>query len=195
LESKGQLQQRTLEDPHVQIYACGRRDIQAGLIDRRVLATLEFLSASGLDPTVSGLQCGHSFTASTGTDAAGASGSSVDISQINGIPVQGHQGQGSITDITIRRLLTLQGNYKPDQIISLMSYKGQSNTLALPDHTNRLQIEYTPLFGQNKKLSAQIASILKPGQWIKLIQRLGQIPEPTVPIAPSTYATKPGTGG
>ena len=53
LESKDQLQQRILADPHVQIYACGRRDIQAGLIDRRILATLEFLSASGLDPTVS----------------------------------------------------------------------------------------------------------------------------------------------
>ncbi len=48
LMSKAQLQSRVLVDPHVQIYACGRRDIQAGLIDRRVLATIEFLSASGL---------------------------------------------------------------------------------------------------------------------------------------------------
>ena len=35
LMSKEQLQSRVLADPHVQIYACGRRDIQAGLIDRR----------------------------------------------------------------------------------------------------------------------------------------------------------------
>jgi hypothetical protein len=195
LMSKEQLQQRVLADPHVKVYSCGQRDIQAGLIDRRVLATVEFLSGSGLDPTVSRLACGASLTGTGGTDAAGATGSSVDISQINGIPIQGHQGSGSITDITIRRLLTLQGAMKPNQIVSLMSYKGQANTLTLPDHANRIQVTFTPLFGQNKKLSAQITSILQPGQWIKLISRIGQIPEPTVPIAPSKYAIKSGAGG
>ena len=44
--SKEALQQRVLADPHIEIYACGRQDIQAGQIDRRVLATLEFLAAS-----------------------------------------------------------------------------------------------------------------------------------------------------
>jgi len=190
LESKEQLTNRILADPHVQVYACGRRDIQAGLIDRRVLATIEFLSASGLDPSVSGLECGHSLKASFGTDAAGASGSSVDLSKINNIPVLGHQGPGSITDITIRRLLTLQGGLKPDQIISKMTYKGQVNTLALPDHANRIQITFIPLYGQNKKLSREIKAILKPGQWIQLINRIGKIPEPVVPITPSQYAIK-----
>ena len=50
LMSKEQLQTRVLADPHVKIYSCGRRDIQAGLIDRRVLAVIEFLAASGLEP-------------------------------------------------------------------------------------------------------------------------------------------------
>ncbi|MGI8428324.1 MAG: peptidoglycan DD-metalloendopeptidase family protein [Solirubrobacteraceae bacterium] len=195
LESKEQLTNRILVDPHVKIYTCGRRDIQAGVIDRRVLASIEFLSASGLDPTVSGLECGHSLAASSGTDAAGATGSSVDIAKINGIPILGHQGSGSITDITIRRLLTLQGGLKPDQIISLMSFKGQHGTLALPDHTNRIQVVYTPLFGQNKVLSAEIKAILRPGQWVQLISRIGKIPEPTVPTAPSKYAIRTGSGG
>ena len=189
LMSKEQLQNRILQDPHVQIYSCGRRDILAGLIDRRVLATIEFLSASGLDPAVSGLECGHALLTSTaGPNAAGATGSSVDIAKINNIPIAGHQGPGSITDITIRRLLTLQGAMKPDQIISTMSYKGQKNTLALPDHTNRIQVAFTPLFGNNKKLSNEIKTILQPGQWIQLINRISQIPEPVVPIAPSKYA-------
>jgi hypothetical protein len=199
LMSKEQLQQRILADPHVKIYTCGQRDIQAGLVDRRVLAAIEFLSGNGLDPTVSGLVCGHSLTGASGTEAANgstdagtATGSSVDISQINAIPVLGHQGTGSITDIAIRRLLTLQAALKPNQIVSLMSYKGQSNTLALPDHADRLQVTYTPLFGANKTLSAQIASALKPAQWIDLIKRLGQIPEPAVPIATSKYAVKTG---
>jgi hypothetical protein len=179
----------------VQIYACGRRDIQAGLIDRRILGVTEFLSASGLYPTVSGLDCGHSQKGSTGVDAAGATGSSIDISKINNIPIQGHQGAGSITDIAIRRLLTLQGAMKPDEIVSTMSYKGQSNTLSLPDHGNRIQIEFTPLFGGNKKLSAEVKSILRPGQWIKLINHISQIPEPVIPIAPSKYAIKTSRSG
>ena len=195
LMSKEQLQSRVLADPHVQIYACGRRDIQAGLIDRRILGVMEFLSASGLYPTVSGLDCGHSQKATTGVDAAGATGSSIDISKINNIPIQGHQGAGSITDIAIRRLLTLQGSMKPDEIVSTMSYKGQANTLSLPDHGNRIQIEFTPLFGGNKKLSAEVKSILRPGQWIKLINHISQIPEPVIPIAPSKYAIKTSGSG
>jgi hypothetical protein len=195
LMSKQQLQTRVLNDPHVAIYACGRRDIQAGSIDRRILATIEFLSGSGLYPTISGLECGHSLSGSTGVDAAGATGSSVDISAINNVPVLGHQGSGSIVDLTIRRLLTLQGAMKPNEIVSLMSYKGQNNTLALPDHADRLQISFTPLFGENKKLSAEIKSILQPNQWIDLINRIGQIPEPVVPISPSKYAIKVTSGG
>jgi murein DD-endopeptidase MepM/ murein hydrolase activator NlpD len=190
LMSKEQLTNRVLADPHVRIYACGRRDIQAGLIDRRILGVIEFLSASQLYPTISGLKCGNSATGANGVDPAGASGTSMDISAINGIPMLHHQGKGSITDITIRRLLTLQGLYTPDEIVSTMSYKGHTNTLAMPDHANRIQVTYTSLFGQNKKLSNQVASLLKPSQWIQLINRIGKIPEPVVPIAPSKYAIK-----
>ena len=188
LMSKQQLTTRVLSDPHVQVYACGRRDIQGGLIDRRVLAVIEFLSASGLNPDVSGLECGHSATGANGVDSAGATGASVDITKINNIPVLGHQGPGSVTDLAIRRLLTLQGSMRPNQIISDISYKGQPNTLALPDHKNRIQVTFTPDFGTNNKLAKQIKSILQPGQWIQLINRISQIPEPVVPIAPSKYA-------
>ncbi len=195
LMSKEQLEARVLADPHVQIYSCGRRDIQAGLIDRRVLGVIEFLSASGLDPYVSGLACGHSLTATTGVDAAGATGSSLDISKINDIPIEGHQGPGSVADIAIRRLLTLQGTFKPDQIISLMNYKGQTNTLSLPDHANRIQVTYTPQFGANKQLSTEAANVLQPDQWAQLINRIGQLSEPVVPIAPSKYAIRAPSGG
>jgi Transglycosylase SLT domain len=190
LMSKQQLTNRVFEDPHVQIYPCGRRDIEAGLIDRRILAVIEFLSASGLYPDVTGLDCGHSETGDTGTDSAGATGASVDISRINNIPIVGHQGPGSITDTTIRRLLTLQGAMAPDQIISTMSYAGQSSTISLSNHANRIQVTYAPQYGANTKTSAQVADILQPGQWSDLINRLDQIPEPVVPVGPSKYAIK-----
>jgi len=190
LMSKEQLQDRVLQDPNVQIYPCGRRDIQDGAIDRRILAVIEFLSASGLKPDVTGLKCGHTSNAADGVDDAGSTGESVDISAINGIPIQGHQGAGSVTDVAVRRLLTLQGAMQPDEIVSLMSYKGQPTALSLPDHANRIQIAYTPLYGQNNKLSAEVSSILQPQQWTQLINHISKISEPIVPIAPSKYAIK-----
>ena len=40
-------------------------------------------------------------------------GSAVDIAAINGILIAGHQGPGSITELPIQCLLTLQGLMKP----------------------------------------------------------------------------------
>jgi murein DD-endopeptidase MepM/ murein hydrolase activator NlpD len=190
LMSKEALQHRVLTDPAIDIYECGRRDIKAGEIDRRVLATLEFLSASGLKPTVTALHCGHSYLTASGNVSEHSSGSAVDIAKINGIPILGHQGPGSITDITIRRLLTLQGTMKPHQIISLMTFDGADNTLSLPDHNDHIHVGFQPLFGDNAKLGHQLNSALKPSQWVKLIDRLGKIDNPTVPIKPSKYALK-----
>jgi murein DD-endopeptidase MepM/ murein hydrolase activator NlpD len=188
LMSKESLQQRVLSSPNIKIYACGRRDIEAGQVDRRVLATLEFLAASGLKPTVSSLHCGHGYLTTSGNVSEHSTGTAVDIAAINGIPIIGHQGPGSITDITIRRLLTLQGTMKPHQIISLMTFAGTDNTLSLPDHNDHIHIGFRPLFGANPKVSGQLSAVLQPGQWSKLINRLGKIENPTVPTSPSKYS-------
>jgi Transglycosylase SLT domain len=190
LMDKDTLAQRVLADPRIQIYPCGRQDIEAGKIDRRVLATLEFLVASGFDPTVTALECGHSYLTASGNVSEHSTGDAVDIGAVNGIPILGHQGKGSITDLVIQRLLTLQGTMKPHQIISLMTFPGTDNTLALPDHYNHIHVGFRPLYGSNSKLAKQVNAILKPKQWIKLINRLGQIANPTVPVSPSKYALK-----
>jgi hypothetical protein len=194
LMSKTQLEQRVLTDPHVHIYACGRRDVQAGLIDRRVLASIEFLSASGLSPTVSGLECGATPGGANGVDAAGATGASADISAIDGIPLLHHQGRGSIGAIAVRRLLTLQGAMAPNEILSSMSVVGQASTISLPDHANRIQIIYTPAYGSGR-VSARVKSLLRPGQWIQLISRIAQLPEPSVPTTRSAAAIRTHTTG
>jgi murein DD-endopeptidase MepM/ murein hydrolase activator NlpD len=188
LMSKESLQHRVLTDSRVQVYDCGRRDIRAGNIDRRVLATLEFLSASGLKPTVSALECGHSLLTTSGNVSEHSTGSAVDIAAINGIPILGHQGEGSITDMTIRRLLTLQGTMKPHQIISLMTFDGADNTLALPDHNDHIHVGFRPQYGSDSKLGRKLNATLKPKQWIKLIDRLGQIDNPKVLTTPSRYS-------
>ncbi len=188
LESKEQLQQQVLANPDIDIYPCGRQDIQTGQIDRRVLATLEFLAVSDLKPTVSALKCGHSDLTTEGNVSEHSTGDAVDISQINGIPIVGHQGPGSITDTTIRKLLTLQGSMKPHQIISLMTYPGADNTLAMADHYNHIHVGFRPLFAQSASLAGSLSSSITPSQWIKLIARLGEIPDPTVSSGPSAAA-------
>jgi hypothetical protein len=180
------LAKRVLSDPRIQIYPGGRQDIATGQIDRRVLVVLEYLAESGLHPTVSCLRSGHSLMTSSGNVSEHSSGNAVDISAINGIPIVGHQGPGGITETAVRRLMLLQGTLRPHQIISLLDF-GQ-NTLALPDHNDHIHVGFHPMFGENTKLGEQAASVLKPDQWNKLVNHLGQIQNPTVPTTPSRYA-------
>ncbi len=188
LMSKETLARRVLANPRIELYACGRRDVAAGIVDRRVLATLEFLAAGGLKPTVTSLTCGHSRLTTSGNVSEHSTGSAVDIAKVNGIPIAGHQGEGSIADITIRRLLTLQGTVKPHQIISLMTYGGQSNTLALGDHAGHIHVGFRPAYREGAAAAGELDAGLKPSQWIKLIGRLGQIDNPVVDARPSRYA-------
>jgi soluble lytic murein transglycosylase-like protein len=188
LESKEQLQRQVLANDAIDIYSCGRQDIETGQIDRRVLATLEFLAVSDLDPTVSALKCGHSEDTTEGNVSEHFSGDAVDISAINGTPIEGHQGPGSITDTTIRKLLTLQGSMKPHQIISLMSYPGAQNTLAKADHYNHIHVGFAPEGAQSASVGGSLSSSITPGEWIKLISRLGEIPDPSVASGPSSAA-------
>jgi murein DD-endopeptidase MepM/ murein hydrolase activator NlpD len=190
LMSKQALTQRVLSNPRIEIYSCGRRDIQAGVVDRRVLATLEFLAASGLKPAVTSLTCGHGYYTAGGNVSEHSSGNAVDIAMVNGIPILGHQGDGSITDIAIRRLLTLQGTMKPHQIISLMTYQGTDNTLALPDHADHIHVGFHPEYQPGTPDARQLDAVLKPTQWIKLIDRLGRIDNPAVSLRPSKYAIR-----
>jgi hypothetical protein len=190
VETKAQLEQQVLGDPSIAIYADGRRRIAAGQVDQQVLATLEFLSASGLRPTVSGLQGAGESTGSPAT-----SGSEVDISAINGIPVLGHQGVGSITDIAIRQLLALPSSLQPLEIISLMSYPGNQNAVATPDHADRISLVFPSAPDLAQSVGQLGDTVLTPPQWLDLITRLGQISNPVVAPGPSSAAVPDQTGG
>jgi hypothetical protein len=191
LMSKETLARRVLSDSRITIYDCGRRDIAAGAIDRRVLATLEVLASTGLRPTVSTLKCGHSFYTSAGTVSEHSFGAAVDIAAINGISMLGHQGPGSITDVTVRRLLALQGAMQPNQLITLMDYPGVPYAWSQGDHADHIHIGFPPR-GVPGALGGPSPSVLKPRQWTKLINRLGQIDNPVVLPRPSRYALPDG---
>jgi hypothetical protein len=183
---------RVLSDTRIKIYPAGRNDIRTGQVDRRVLIVLEYLAESGLEPTVSCLKTGHNLHTSSGNISEHSSGNAVDISAINGVSILGHQGSGDVTEQAVRRLMLLQGTVEPHQIISLLDFG--RNTMALPDHANHIHVGFHPLFGANARLGRETKSVLKPGQWDTLVQRLGQIQNPTVPTQPSKYAI-PDTHG
>jgi hypothetical protein len=187
---KPQLERRVLADDRVEIYAGGRDDIRSGQIDRRVLATLEYLAESGLRPTVTCLKNGHSFYTSSGNVSEHTSGNAVDIAQINGIPILGHQEPGGIAEQTVRRLMLLQGTMAPHQIISLFEVGGA--TLAMGDHADHIHVGFKPMFGANRKLGKQALAVLKPGQWSDLVSRLRELDNPVVPTKPSKYSLPAG---
>lgn len=145
LLSDEKLREATLADPRVQIYSCGRDDIRAGVIDRRVLQTVEYLAFRGLEPSVTSLRCGHGLRTASGNISEHSYGDAIDVARINGIPILGHQGAGSITDTTIQELLKLGGAMRPHQIISLMTFTGAANTLALADHDDHIHIGFAPV--------------------------------------------------
>ena len=182
LMSKETLAQRVLANPDIELYECGRRDIVAGIVDRRVLATLEFLAANGLRPSVSSIRCGHRFFTETGNVSQHSSGNGVDIAKINGQSILGSQGPGSIADTTVRRLLTLQGTMAPAQVISLMSYPGAPTALAMNDHADHIHVGFRPLGGAGGASGGggTTARGLRPQQWLRLVDRLGRIANPLV---------------
>ncbi len=199
LESKSQLQPQVLHDSNIRLARCARGDIQAGGVDKRVLATLEFLSVSGLKPTVAGLPCkgGSTVAASAGGNARAGSGEdAVDITAVNGVPIAGHGGPGSVGDIAVRKLLTLQGVARPLEIVSPMSYPGAANTLAKP-HIRAIHLSFTAPTGRLAHAAGVFGSGLSANEWTKLIARLGEIPDPTVANGPSSSAIpdKPGAPG
>ncbi|HET7446112.1 MAG TPA: lytic murein transglycosylase [Solirubrobacterales bacterium] len=185
LLSKEALQRRVLADKGLSIYPCGREDVEAGRIDRRILAVLEYLRTKGFELTVTALECGHGYLTTSGNVSEHSTGDAVDIADIDGIPVTGHQGPGTMTDELIRDVLALQGTMHPHQVISLEDLPGETS-FALPDHYDHVHIGYHPEVGN--LFEAGFSTLLKPDQWQRLIDRLGQIENPEVPIGPSKFS-------
>ena len=218
--SKAELERAVLADPGIQLDTCGRRDVAGGTVDRRVLATLVFLSRSGLQPTVAALRCprggdspsglsvvagpgaspGSALRSAAGQAAAHSSGVAVDITAINGIPVAGHQGRGTVTDAAIRALLTLHGRFAPHRIVSLMRYPEVPATQALAAAWNHIHIEFLPVpasatahaAAAGPAAAAPLAATgeLNGAEWSQLFGRIAALPKPAVSVTPSSAAIR-----
>jgi hypothetical protein len=71
-----------------------------------------------------------------------------------------------------------------------MTFPGHDNTVAMADHADHIHVGFQPLYASDARGAQQVDTVLKPEQWIKLIDRLGEIDNPVVPRAPSKYALK-----
>jgi hypothetical protein len=191
LLSKEVLQKRILANEDLEIYECGREDIAGGRIDRRVLAMLEYLSVKGFKLTITSLQCGHSLLTASGNVSEHTTGTAVDIPVINGLPVTGNQGPGTPAGDLIRTVLRLQGTMHPHQVISLEDLPGPTS-FAMADHYDHVHVGYQPLAGDAE---AKFIALLKPDQWQRLIDRLGEIENPDVPVRPSEFSIPDRTDG
>ncbi|HEY8082177.1 MAG TPA: lytic murein transglycosylase [Solirubrobacterales bacterium] len=182
---KSALERRVLADQRVELPTCDRIEVSAGQIDRRLLAALAYLSEQGYRLTVTSMLCGrHGSITTSGNVSNHSFGSAVDIAAVNGIPILGHQGPGSITNQVVKEVLRLQGTMVPDELITLEELGGPS--FAMADHADHIHIGYTPLFAGGPEPT--FVQLLKPDQWLRLTDRLEQIDNPEVPIEPSEFA-------
>jgi hypothetical protein len=207
LLSKADLERDVLSDPGIKLDACGRHDVASGAIDRRMLALLAFLSRSGLKPTVGALRCAGGPAAASAPSSEHFSGNALDITAIDGIPIEGHQGPGTVTDLAIRTLLTLRGEFVPHQIVSLMQYPGQANTLASSDHWDHIHIGFRAIPRAAQPSPAAAAALahssrkgtpalppllvggeLSTGQWNQLITHIATLRPPAVAVKRSSAA-------
>ncbi len=207
LLSKAELSRAVLADPGIKLGECDRGQVTAGKVSSRVLALLVFLSRSGLKPTVGELRCGHTTHTTSGLVTTFPPPDTLYITAINGIPIAGHQGAGTITDITIRTLLTLQHRFAPKRMISLMRYPEAPSTIAAPDYSAYIKIELAKHVGGPKtsksvgaKLAHSAAStstapvvvnpMLDTLEWQRLMTQLGSLQAPKISRKPSGSAVR-----
>ena len=69
-------------------------------------------------------------------------------------------------------------------MISLEDLPGPAS-FAMADHYDHVHVGYHATAGDAE---GKFDALLKPDQWQRLIDRLGQIENPTVPVRPSKYS-------
>ena len=130
--SKEQLQRRVLADPKVEIYDCGRQDVppaRSTAASSRCSPTSPPRASASASPRCS---AGTATYTTSGNVSNHSTGGAVDIAHLNGLPMLGNQGPGSVTETVLHEILDLQGAMMPDELISLMDLGGPS--FAMSDH-------------------------------------------------------------
>jgi hypothetical protein len=137
---KDDLVNKVLHDGRITIYPGGRQDLASGRVDVRVVVLIEYLADTYGQVTVSCLISGHRLYARPGVISAHIYGRAVDIADVGGISIFGHQEPGGITERAVRAILLLPSELQPKQVISLLGLGGPSFPLA--NHYDHIHIGY-----------------------------------------------------
>ncbi|TMK95726.1 MAG: hypothetical protein E6G42_02080 [Actinobacteria bacterium] len=137
---KDDLVNKVLHDGRATIYPGGRQDLASGRVDVRVVVLIEYLADTYGQVTVSCLISGHRLYARPGVISAHIYGRAVDIADLGGIPIFGHQEPGGVTERAVRAILLLPSELQPKQVISLLGLGGPSFPLA--DHADHIHVGY-----------------------------------------------------
>jgi hypothetical protein len=140
LAHKDGLVNKLLHDGRATIYPGGRQDLASGRVDIRVVVLIEYLADTYGQVTVSCLISGHRLYARPGVISAHIYGRAVDIADVGGISIYGHQEPGGITEKAVRSILLLPSELQPKQVISLLGLGGPSFPLA--NHYDHIHVGY-----------------------------------------------------
>jgi hypothetical protein len=131
----------TLDDERITLYDGGRSDIEAGIIDPRILVTIRFLANRFHDVSISAMVSGHGVYTSGGNVSLHAYGQAVDIASLDGETITpSTQDKGSNTYHAVQDLLLLPDAMQPKELISLWAMGGAS--FALPDHDDHIHVGF-----------------------------------------------------
>ena len=178
LESKQQLEPQVLHDGGIRLSRCGRQDVQTG--PRRQARARGARVPVGVGAEADGgrpARAPRRAAARAANAPAGASSEALTITAVNGVPVAGHEGPGSLADSTVRKLLMLQGLARPKRIVSQLSYPGTTVAQTGPGAGNAIGVQLRGLAGL-ARAAASVGAELTPSEWTKLIARLGRDPRP-----------------
>ncbi len=137
LLNKTRLTRRVLADTRLTLSAAGRRAIETGQVDVRVLDTLELLADAKLNPTVSAL-----------------GGATVGITSVDGVAIAADAEGAAAAKRLTDRLEALQGALRPDRILrgatqvqvvfagSVQAIGHAANVQAAADRLDRMRLPY-----------------------------------------------------
>ena len=131
---------RVLNDGRITIYPGGRNDLAMGRVNVRVVVLMEYLADTFGQVTVSCLISGHRLYARPGVVSAHIYGEAVDIADLGGISIYGHQEPGGLTEKAVRSILLLPAELQPKQVISLLGLGGASFPLA--NHADHIHVGF-----------------------------------------------------
>ena len=134
------LVERVLNDGRITIYPGGRNDLANKRVNIRVVVLMEYLAETFGQETVSCLISGHRLYARPGVVSAHIYGEAVDIADLGGISIYGHQEPGGLTEKAVRSVLLLPAELQPRQVISLLGLGGPSFPLA--DHADHIHVGF-----------------------------------------------------